>query len=746
MAYSGSVRKVCMMLAIFSVALMCASALQGLGANFQNSSNVRENSVEKATVETSEDKLDVIVKEDATQKFTENVKETFEEIEDDVEANDISPIHMDSEREGTVVNLGGITTATLRSVSYSPNGNVALICGSSGTIYKHDANTGEFKKVTSSTTKTLYKAAWHPAGQYALIVGASGTVLKYELSGDRITALPSGSTKTLYDAVFTPDGTTAYISGSYGAVLKYSSGNFEAKPSGTTKTLYSCDITSDGSTVVFVGSSGLVRTYNGRTFNTIASSTTKTLYGIAMKKGTSEGLIVGSYGVALKFRHSYSSDTITSVSSGTTKTLYGVTWVGETAVIVGSSGLICKYNGVSFTTMDAPSRSTKTVYAAALKPDGSGTGITVGSSGAIYGLRGGIASWTWMLYNALDCDLASWNIRGKIQQVGSSSKVHFIMLDDGPGVGDSNITYVKQNQLEVIKNLGEVSTGDKNVMRDFIKLCAERYPAEHYGLMISGHSVSALAGFGADDNANGGPRYLSVADVQWAMAQGGVHFDLFVAGTCVWGGAEFAYEFRNYADYMVASQEVSYGFTANTWASALKTTPSMDAVQLGKKFVDMYYSYCSGWDGGITAALYDLSKIEALVTKVDELADALNAKYSTYKADIDAARNASETIHGVEHVVLTAYTDLYDLAYNLKSKVSDSTIKAKAEAIMEAVSQVVLYEKHPSWGNNAKVHGINIFYITKTTEGGRFTPSMYHSLNIDFVTNTSWDEFVQLAY
>ncbi|MEM2899743.1 MAG: clostripain-related cysteine peptidase, partial [Thermoplasmata archaeon] len=198
--------------------------------------------------------------------------------------------------------------------------------------------------------------------------------------------------------------------------------------------------------------------------------------------------------------------------------------------------------------------------------------------------------------------------------------------------------------------------------------------------------------------------------------------------------------------YMVASQEVSYGFTSNSWAYSLKSTPQMDAVQLGKKFVDMYYSSCSAWDDGITAALYDLKKVGTLVTKVDELADVLSAKYSTYKTEIDLARNITETIEGVEHVVLTAYTDLYDLAYNIKSKVPDNTIKAKAQAVMDAVTQVVIYEKHVSYGKNAKVHGINIFYITKTTQGGRFTPAMYHTLNIDFIADTSWDEFVQLAY
>ena len=51
--------------------------------------------------------------------------------------------------------------------------------------------------------------------------------------------------------------------------------------------------------------------------------------------------------------------------------------------------------------------------------------------------------------------------------------------------------------------------------------------------------------------------------------------------------------------------------------------------------------------------------------------------------------------------------DLYDLASKINAKVADATIRARGTAVMNAISSVVLHERHVS--QQAGSHGITIY-------------------------------------
>ncbi len=81
--------------------------------------------------------------------------------------------------------------------------------------------------------------------------------------------------------------------------------------------------------------------------------------------------------------------------------------------------------------------------------------------------------------------------------------------------------------------------------------------------------------------------------------------------------------------------------------------------------------------------------------------------------------------------------DLYDMAYEINRNVSDTDIKLKSKAVMDAVDSVVLHERHVN--AYADVHGITIYYISKATQ--KDSDYDYYQ-ELDFAGQTGWDEFL----
>ena len=81
--------------------------------------------------------------------------------------------------------------------------------------------------------------------------------------------------------------------------------------------------------------------------------------------------------------------------------------------------------------------------------------------------------------------------------------------------------------------------------------------------------------------------------------------------------------------------------------------------------------------------------------------------------------------------------DLYDMAYEINRLVSNSNIKIKSQAVMNAVRAVVLRERHVNAYRDA--HGISIYHISKSTDkDSNYT----YYLTLDFAQRTRWDEFL----
>ena len=112
------------------------------------------------------------------------------------------------------------------------------------------------------------------------------------------------------------------------------------------------------------------------------------------------------------------------------------------------------------------------------------------------------AKWTYMVYMAGDGNLEHWLVKDIGQEfgkVGSNKDVNIVLLSDrNPGYAtqegdwtDTRIFYVNKGDTAAstpVANWGERNTGDPQTLVDFVNYAKKNYPAEHYVLILWGHS------------------------------------------------------------------------------------------------------------------------------------------------------------------------------------------------------------------------------------------------------------------
>lgn len=142
-------------------------------------------------------------------------------------------------------------------------------------------------------------------------------------------------------------------------------------------------------------------------------------------------------------------------------------------------------------------------------------------------------------------------------------------------------------------------------------------PANSYGLMLFGHGTGALRissdspeqkntrGMGGDDN-----KYLENYELAQTTLTG---YEFIVFHACLMANAEAAYEMRNKANYMVAS-EVSLESTGWGWEDALAYLYTFPKADLASFAFDATLHLATNMDAPVaaTTSLYDLTQMQNL--------------------------------------------------------------------------------------------------------------------------------------
>jgi hypothetical protein len=350
-----------------------------------------------------------------------------------------------------------------------------------------------------------------------------------------------------------------------------------------------------------------------------------------------------------------------------------------------------------------------------------------------------LAEWTYASYLAADNDLHDAIIggdRSEMLRVGSTSLVNVVNLADPNNTarpfGDANVRYeyIKRNSFIELRNLGELDTSNPNTLEDFITWVVETYPANRFILDIADHGLGWREHC---QDLTAGNRWMNMIELKQALANTGKKFNIIVFSECLMAQLEVAYQIMNFANYMVASEEVMPGPGPDyvRILTNLTNNPFQSDRTFAINMVDFFRQVYSDRSGNETLSAIDLSLIPNVANSVNNFANALIKKFTPNNIEIWNARDRSESFNE------TTYKDLIHFASLINTLVTDNTIRNAAQAVINSASRAMI----ANWAEvgHPNAYGMSIYIEPSIIFWNLLSPG-YNAL--DFARDTDWDLFI----
>lgn len=385
------------------------------------------------------------------------------------------------------------------------------------------------------------------------------------------------------------------------------------------------------------------------------------------------------------------------------------------------------------------------------------------------------AEWTIMVY--LDAD-NSLEVNGyqdlaEMERVASNNGVNVIVLFDAyTTFSGSHWFYIEPRSDHIADDgvtidcdceeiaggcPGELNMADYETLKEFTETAAAFAPADKYFLDLWNHGGGWWA-ICVDDTADplpsGSADRLQMDEVAAAIEDSGVYLDVIDYDACFMGMVEVAYENVDIADYMVASvtTEPGTGYNYTMMLSMIEGLPVKDAYSVSKATVDAYVAHYDAFsDAGVggypyvSSSVFDLDKVENLVGvgRADAGMDALGKVLLDYADDyylrgaIQSSESRTPQLQFENEQF--PFIDIGYFASLLQEKMPDDAADI-ASKTLELLKLAVPYCNSVTSDTDAplKTYGMSVYY---TICWGHLYES-YLNCDLDFVDETSWDEFL----
>lgn len=392
--------------------------------------------------------------------------------------------------------------------------------------------------------------------------------------------------------------------------------------------------------------------------------------------------------------------------------------------------------------------------------------------------------WLFMNYIAADCNLKEFQAKNIDNQelVGSDANTHIVaMIDIGPTPSEKELAEAKANgeeraaildwsggktvyvtkdtQLDKINSpvIAEhgpnINMTDPKVLTNFIVDTMKKFPADNVALVMNDHGggwVSAMS-----DEANGGS--FTMPQIQQALADAekvtGKKIDVLGFDACLMADAQAAYEFKNNAHFLLASEETEGGpgwtydnmmngshegkpkEISNVMAGAMGMLQNAmeQKITVGpEEFCKLVVKCNEEHQKDInTFSATDLTKMDGVAKATDDLAKAILK--TEQKAEVKNAIMEAQNYGGG----WAPYNDMHDMVHMAEligEKTTDPALKKAAEGIKKAVGDAVIANEADSAHSNS--HGLHVFAGFDGSEDAGYQ-------NLQFAKDTQWDEAVK---
>jgi len=324
---------------------------------------------------------------------------------------------------------------------------------------------------------------------------------------------------------------------------------------------------------------------------------------------------------------------------------------------------------------------------------------------------------------------ATWDLM-EMAAVGPSSSVNVIVQTGGADAKPDEYRFLDfttvqrlnilgNDEYVILDDLGRKNMGKSSTLSDFLVWGTQEFPAEKYALILWDHG-GGIHGFGNDEmyGMDGTDLDEFAVALSSAYQETGIIFEVIGFDQCLMATIEVAAVIENYANYMVASEELEPGdgWDYTAIISSLQNNPNQDGKSLGKVIADSYVQHIKYWDDYwginshrmITLSVVDLSKIDSLVNAWGQLDNSLgqeiNAGNGYYYSQ--ALTNSERYAIDVRAKTDSGHTDIKDLVTNISHYLP--AVKAEADNVKALVSDAVVYSVHGISKPNANGLSIHI--------------------------------------
>jgi len=246
--------------------------------------------------------------------------------------------------------------------------------------------------------------------------------------------------------------------------------------------------------------------------------------------------------------------------------------------------------------------------------------------------------------------------------------------------------------------------GDESSLLLFMDYLKDGYRSHEKKFLVFWDHGGAYAGCCNDTNFNSdGLNLTEIANgLKKNQAEMGL-FDLIGFDQCLMASMEVAKVIKNYAKYMMGSEELEPGHGWN-WTTVVTAYSGKDSVteaatEMVDNFVQDVHFYKSD---GKTLALLDLSRFDDLLSKIDPVASLFAQNLAAYSDGIIFGATQSQDFGKSQKADSRVSVDLIHFAENIKDKISDADTKVKLDEVIAAGKAFVIHAKNDGTRPNAK--------------------------------------------
>lgn len=196
---------------------------------------------------------------------------------------------------------------------------------------------------------------------------------------------------------------------------------------------------------------------------------------------------------------------------------------------------------------------------------------------------------------------------------------------------------IKNGDIHQLDNLGNQNMGLSKTLTDFLDWGTSSFPAENYVLILWNHG-SGVNGYGHDEINHD---LLSLDELENALDaaknKNNVTYEIIGFDACLMATIEVANILKDYANYMVASEEleVGDGWKYDEIIASLNDNSKQSGAELGKVIADSFFADTKAKSTGN----YDLSRATTLsvidLGAIPALNESINLLTSKIENDID---------------------------------------------------------------------------------------------------------------